>query len=220
MASRGQKSEAWRDDPRLYLITPPVSDPMQIADALKDALGSGADIAAVLLRLADADEATLARRVQALNRGVQDRGVALVIYEHPSIGAEHADGAHLTGIDAFTAAYARVKPDRIAGCGGLKTRHDAMLAAERGTDYVMFGEPAADGYRPAFDAILERVAWWAEVFEIPCVGYAADRDEIAELVRIGADFVAVDDLVWNDARGPAAALQSIGPLLAVAEPAR
>ena len=33
-----------------------------------------------------------------------------------------------------------------------------MFAAERGADYVMFGEPDADGKRPAFPAIEERVA--------------------------------------------------------------
>ena len=34
--------------------------------------------------------------------------------------------------------------------------------------------PTPAGSRPSFDAILERVAWWAEVFEIPCVGFAGD----------------------------------------------
>ena len=38
-----------------------------------------------------------------------------------------------------------LKPARIAGCGRLATRHDAMLAAEAGADYVMFGEPDAAG---------------------------------------------------------------------------
>ena len=84
-----------------------------------------------------------------------------------------ADGAHLTGMAAFTAALEQLKPERIAGVGGLATRHDAMVAAEAGADYVMFGEPDAAGERPAFDAIEERIAWWAEVFEAPCVGYAA-----------------------------------------------
>ena len=41
-----------------------------------------------------------------------------------------ADGAHLTGIEAFQAAVPALKPDRIAGCGGIHSRHDAMLAAE------------------------------------------------------------------------------------------
>ena len=81
--------------------------------------------------------------------------------------AAGADGAHLTGMHAFIEAIDQLKPDRIAGAGGLVTRHDAMLAAEQGADYVMFGEPDAEGERPAFAAIEERVAWWAEVFEIP-----------------------------------------------------
>src|ERR1700693_6062670 len=36
-------------------------------------------------------------------------------------------------------------PNRIVGgdAGGLHSRHDAMLAAEVGADYVMFGEPDA-----------------------------------------------------------------------------
>ena len=58
-----------------------------------------------------------------------------------------------------------------------------MTAAEQGADYVMFGEPDAAGVRPAFAAIEERVAWWAELFEAPCVGYAAAPEEVAPLAR-------------------------------------
>ena len=36
-----------------------------------------------------------------------------------------------------------LKPDRIAGVGGLSTRHDSMVAGETGADYVLFGEPDA-----------------------------------------------------------------------------
>ena len=111
-----------------------------------------------------------------------------------------ADGAHLTGIAAFSEALAQLKPERIAGAGGLATRHDAMVAAEQGADYVMFGEPDDAGVRPAFEAIEERIAWWAEVFESPCVGYAASLDEIAPLVAAGADFIALGDCLWRDPR--------------------
>jgi thiamine-phosphate pyrophosphorylase len=62
----------------------------------------------------------------------------------------------------------------------------------------MFGEPDAAGRRPSFAAVEERVAWWAEVFEIPCVGYAAAPDEVAPLVKAGADFVALGDWLWQD----------------------
>ena len=69
-----------------------------------------------------------------------------------------------------------------------------MLAGEAGADYVMFGEPDAAGRRPAFDAVAKRVAWWAELFEIPCVGFAVGLDEVAPLAAAGADFVAVGRL--------------------------
>jgi thiamine-phosphate pyrophosphorylase len=92
-----------------------------------------------------------------------------------------------------------------------------MFAAEAGADYVMFGEPDQAGRRPAFDAIIERVAWWAEVFEIPCVGFAASLDEVQPLAAAGADFIALGDCVFADARGTAAALADAVQRLSAAE---
>ena len=130
---------------------------------------------------------------------MQSKDAALIVDGHADLVARaSADGAHLTGIDAFSEAVERLKPERIAGAGGLATRHDAMLAAEAGADYVMFGEPDAAGARPAFAAIEERVAWWAEVFESPCVAYAAAREEVAPLVDAGADFIALGDWLWRE----------------------
>ena len=61
----------------------------------------------------------------------------------------------------------------------------------------MFGEPDAQGARPLFPQLEERIAWWSEVFEAPCVGYAASVDEVAKLVTAGADFVAVGEWGWD-----------------------
>jgi len=195
-----------RPAPRLYLVTPQVTDALSFARELGEALDT-ADIAAVLLRLKPADERTAINRVKALAPIAQGKDTALVLDGNPDIVARGgADGAHLSGIDPFTNALESLKPDRIVGCGGLHTRHDAMSAAEQGADYVLFGEPNAQGQRPSFEAIVERITWWAEVFEIPCVGYAVSRDEIAALVAAGADFVAVGDFIWADARGAAAAI--------------
>jgi thiamine-phosphate pyrophosphorylase len=227
MASRGKPAEARRPAPRLYLVTP--QDPAGLADLLAQgllaegllaqALGA-ADIAAVLLRLPPGDERGQVNHAKALAPTVQHKGAAFLLDGHPDLAARAgADGAHLDGIDALKSALATLKPERIAGCGGLDTRHDAMLAAEAGADYVMFGEPDAAGRRPSFDAITERVAWWAEVFEIPCVGFAASLDEVEPLVAAGADFVAVGGCVFGDERGCSAALADAARRLAVAETA-
>lgn len=193
-----------RSTPRLYLATPPVGDIKIFAGALAEAV-EAADVAAVLLRLSPDGERELIKRVKAIAATVQPKGIALLLDGHAEIVARAgADGAHLDGIEAFTDAVGQLKPDRIAGCGGLGSRHDAMLAGERGADYVMFGEPDASGRRPSLAAIVERVEWWAELFEIPCVGFAVSLSEVEPLVRAGADFVALGDYVWSNPRGVAA----------------
>jgi thiamine-phosphate pyrophosphorylase len=204
--------------PRLYLVTPPVGDAAAFARALDAALGA-ADVAAVLLRLAAADERTLINRAKALAEPVQRRDVALVLDGMPEIAARAgADGAHLTGIDAFDAALALLKPDRNAGAGGLASRHDAMLAAETGADYVMFGEPPPErrGRRPPFADIVERLAWWAELFEVPCVGYAAGLDEVEALAQAGADFIALGEWIWTEPQNTAATVAAAAQRLASA----
>jgi thiamine-phosphate pyrophosphorylase len=147
---------------------------------------------------------------KAIAAVVQPRDIALLLDGRPDIAIRAgADGAHLTGIAALTAALGALKPDRIAGSGGLRSRHDAMLAAEAGADYAMFGEPdhsGGQGNRPAFDTVLERIAWWAELFQSPCVGYAANLDEVGALAQAGADFIALGDWIWTDA--PAAAVMA------------
>jgi len=216
MASRGKTSEPRRPAPRIYLVTP--QEPAGLAAQLADALAA-ADIAAVLLRLpGETDERTQINHIKAIAPTVQDKGAALLVDGHPELAARAgADGAHLDGIAALAAGLATLKPARIAGCSGLATRHDAMLAAEAGADYVMFGEPDPAGHRPAFDAITERVAWWAEVFEIPCVGFAVSLDEVQPLAAAGADFIALGDCVFADARGAAAALADAVRRLSVTE---
>jgi thiamine-phosphate pyrophosphorylase len=196
-----------RPVPRLYLATPLVDDPSPLIAGLPGML-AGADVAAVLVRLQPTDQRTMISRVKALAPVVQGGGAALLLDGHVEMVARGgADGAHLTGLEAMQEAMPSLKPDRIAGVGGLETRHDSMAAGEAGADYVLFGEPDARGERPSVEAIAERLQWWAELFEPPCVGYAASREEAREFAAAGADFVLVGDFIWADPRGAMAALK-------------
>ena len=203
-----------RTPPRLYLVTPPVDDAAALLGPLDSALAAG-DVAAVLLRLADADERAVTNRAKAIAAAVQRRDIALLLDGRiDSVGRVGADGAHVFGIDAFVAALATLKPERIAGAGGLHSRHDAMLAAESGADYVMFGDPDRRGNQPPFDAVEERLQWWADIVEVPCIGYAANADEVRPLARAGADFVALGDWIWTHPQGAAAAVAAASQALA------
>jgi thiamine-phosphate pyrophosphorylase len=212
MASRPKSAEP-RPAPRLYLITPPLTDAGRFAAELGTALDA-ADVAAVLLRLGGGDERTQINHIKALASVVQDKGAALLLDGHPDLIARGgADGAHLTGIDAFSAALEQLKPERIAGVGDLTTRHDAMVAAEAGADYILFGGPNVP-----LAATQERVAWASELFELPCAAFANVTGEVAPLVASGADFIALD-FAWNDSRGAAAAVAEIGQHLRLPETA-
>src|SRR6185312_13844981 len=99
-----------RPAPRLYLVTPRLDDTATFARALASAL-SAADVAAVLLRVAEAGEREMVQRIKALAPTVQDKGVALLIEGYPDLVARSgADGAHLSGIDVLEAALPTLKP--------------------------------------------------------------------------------------------------------------
>ena len=196
-------------DARLYLLTPPLSaaDLAAFAPRLAEALGAG-DVASVLVRLAPGAEAR--RIVGALLEITAAHDVALLIEHDARLAARlGADGVHVEA-DQVAEAVESLKSQRIVGAGGLKLRDDAMGAGEAGADYVMFGEP---GVSPSFEATLERVGWWAEIFEAPCVAYAAHLGEVAPLVDAGADFIALGDAVW-EAASAAEAVRAATQLLA------
>ena len=129
-----------------------------------------------------------------------------------------ADGIHVAGDPARLGGLReRLGGGRILGAGGLRSKHDAMTAGEGGVDYVMFGEPRPDGLLPPIAAVAERAAWWAEIFETPCVAYAPTLEALARLARTGAEFVALGDAVWDHPDGPAAAVRAALDALAARE---
>lgn len=177
---------------RLMLVTPPVADAEAIAFRLMQAFAGG-DVAAVLLRLGEGDDRSRIERVKRLSGPVQAANVALVVEASPLIATRGgADGVHLNeGTEAIAEARSSLRNERIIGAGNLRARHDAMDAGEAGVDYVMFGEPRADGSVPPLPAVIERAGWWADIFETPCVAYAPDADSLPALAETGAEFIAL-----------------------------
>ncbi len=188
------------DAKRLYLATPPLSEGDPFSAALSEALAAG-DVASLLIRFARDDERDNEAIVRALAPLAQEKGVAVLVEAAPNVALRAgADGAHISGCgEELVEAVKKLAPRYIVGAGDLETRDDAMRAGEAGVDYVVFA--ARDR-----EALLERVAWWAELFNAPCVARAETLAEVAPLAKAGADFVMLDDAVWRDARGPAAAV--------------
>jgi thiamine-phosphate pyrophosphorylase len=197
---------------RLALLTPFLGEDSFVSQ-LEAACGAG-DVAAVIARLVPADERSLVNRLKALAPAVQGHGAALLVSTAGAIDLAvlaargGADGVHVeAGADVVANLRERLKGERILGVGGVRSKHDAMSIGEAGADYLMFGEPRADGFIPEREAVTERAAWWAEIFETPCIAYAPTLDDVAAMAATGAEFVAIGDAVWQHPEGAATAVR-------------
>jgi thiamine-phosphate pyrophosphorylase len=205
------------DMPQLYLISPVLTASSSFAAQLKDALAA-CDIACVLLRTETRDERERKKIVLDLVPLAQARGAACLVEGDPQLAVRTgADGVHIEDEgETLANALGVLHPRGIVGAGGLSTRDAAMSAGEAGADYLMFGGPNSD---EPHASIVEQVAWWAEIFNVPCVGFARELSGVSDLFRAGADFIALGDAVFSDPRGPAAALREAAAMIATAREA-
>ncbi len=203
----------------LYLITPLLSaaDANAFAKVFAEVL-EAAPLACALVRLAPGAETDAKAIVGPLLRAAVAADCALLIENDARLAARlGADGVHVAGASAdLVAAIEGLKPNRIVGAGSLRLRDEAMTASELGADYVMFGEPPHGARAMGLGSLAERVSWWAEIFETPCVAYAEAISAASELARAGADFVALDEAIWSAVSPPEAARQAEALIAGVA----
>lgn len=205
---------------RLALLTPHRVEAGE-ADALAAAIARACaigDVAAVILRLAPADERSLVNLVKRLAPPIQEAGAAVVVAcagfpgDLVSVSARGgADGIHLDKARDGTLRElrGRLADGRILGAGGHEQKHAAMEAGEAGVDYVMFGGLYADGIAPDAGTVLERAAWWSEIFETPCIAVAHAPAEVAALAATGMEFLGLESALWLDAQADVAAIQAL-----------
>jgi thiamine-phosphate pyrophosphorylase len=213
--STGDESRACR----LYLVTPPALAPEAFRDDLAAALDAG-DVAAVQLRLKDADDTALRRAIAVLAPVAQSRGVAFILNDRPDLAvAMDCDGAHIGQTDMPAREARRILgPDRMLGVTCHASRDLAMQAGEDGADYVAFGAffPTATKEAPT-RADPDLIGWWSELMEIPCVAIGGiTAANCAPLVAAGADFLAVVAAVWNHPAGPEAGVRALNEAIAAA----
>ena len=200
---------------RLFLITPRIVDAAALAPQLEAALAAG-DVASLLIAPDAVSENDLQAIAETLVPIAQKHDVAaLVLGNSRVMGRARADGIHIEGGEtALKEAIEALQPKSIVGAGNLRARHEAMEAGEAGADYIFFGlldlEEGDDAHRKTIDL----GAWWAELFEPPCVLLSGrSMASIEACARTGADFVAVRTAVWEHPDGPATAIAEANAIL-------
>jgi thiamine-phosphate pyrophosphorylase len=184
---------------KLYLISP-----LDVDGAFPDRLARALDagpVAAFQFRVKGLDEHAAALLAEPLLRICAERDVAFIVNDSVSLAKRiGADGVHLGQSDGdLREARERLGREAQIGVTCHASRHMAMEAGEAGADYVAFG-----AFFPTRTKQVEHYAepdtltWWQSIFELPCVAIGGiTPDNCGELVRAGADFLAVSAAVWG-----------------------
>ena len=194
----------------LYAVTPDLADTALLVAKVEVVLAAGTRW--LQYRNKSINDGVRREQAEALRDLCRRHGATLIINDDVALACTlDADGVHVRGQgeqleEVLDEAIETLKPDRIVGAGGVKTRHDSMTVGELEVDYVMFGDPSPDGWTPLLETVIERVSWWTEIFTVACVGFATKLEDVRAISEAGADFVALGEAVWNDARGPGAAV--------------
>ena len=156
---------------------------------------ASADVACVELALAVDEEAAWREAIETLRPIAQYRDVAVLLRDREGLAAATGcDGVVLSESGRYARARQTVGDRGIVGVYAGTSRHEAMVAAERGADFVgLAGETAM-------------VRWWAELMEVPGVAFSEASADWTDLARAGADFVAVGDALWTHPAGPEEAI--------------
>ncbi|MGJ3231612.1 MAG: thiamine phosphate synthase [Oceanicaulis sp.] len=199
----------------LYLLTPPRIEPG--FDQVFAATLAAGEVAAVQIRLKDHSPEDMLRLAPPLIKAAKKAGATVIMNDDPALASKlGCDGVHIGQTDASIAeARAAVGKTGLVGVTCHDSRHLAMVAGERGADYVAFGAVYSSATKPPkFSAPLELFTWWRELFELPSVAIGGITvDNAPPVIEAGADYLAVCAGIWSHDKGPEHACEAFSTLL-------
>ena len=202
------------EPPKFYLITPPEIDILEFGKVLSSVL-DGVEVACLRLSLSSSDESYIQRACDLLRNVAHARDVPLVIDTHfQMVERTGLDGVHLrSGSRSVRSVRAALGPDTIVGAYCGTSRHDGMVAAESGADYVSFGPLTPTSLGDGEHARHELFSWWSEMIEVPVVAEGALDLECIDTLASVTDFLGIGAEIWGE-DDPVAAIRGLARLIA------
>ncbi|MFO0992935.1 MAG: thiamine phosphate synthase [Hyphomicrobiales bacterium] len=164
--------------PRLHLVAPDLAADRIVSCA--EAACSAGDVASILI---------LPSNARSLVAPLQRLDLAVLVKDDVQVAARTgAEGVEIADPEAYQEARRVLGPDHVVGADCGSSRHRAMELGEAGADYVAFAQGGHE----------DLIAWWSEIFEIPCI--AADPvtpESLDILLPNRPDFIRPDDAMWT-----------------------
>ena len=190
---------------KLYLITPSRIDIPSFKTQLLQAFDGGA-IDALQLRLKGANDDEICRTAEVLLPIIKKYDSILIMNDRPDLAKKTGcDGVHIGQNDTtYSEARKLIGRNGIIGVSCHNSKHLAMVAAEKGADYVAFGAffPTITK-NTSYIAEIEIIKIWNEVTVIPCVAIGGiNHENCGQLITAGVDYIAAISSVWGFPSGP------------------
>lgn len=207
---------------QIYLLTPPKIDDLEKFAINLEAALSAAPVACLQIRLKDIDDTALIHAADIIVPIAHKYGTEVLINDRPEIvEACRADGVHIGQNDMdYFSSRELLGEDAIIGVTCHNSKELGFEAAMAGADYVAFGAFFETQTKDAkIRAEMEILQWWQEAVEIPCVAIGGiNISNAADIIKAGADFIAVSAGVWTHPTGPADAVSQLSALCALHSP--
>lgn len=174
---------------RLFMVTTGLEDADRALSVVAAALAEG-DAASLLVGAGPGQREI----TQAMMTPARAHDVALLVEGDAGLAAElGVDGVQMkAGIADLARARQVLGATAILGVDCGNSRHAAMTAGEAGADYVGFSGIRRDAEGESL------IAWWADLFEVPCVVLdAVPEEEARRHVLDGADFITPPVAMWE-----------------------
>jgi len=187
------------EQPKIYLLAPPLFDTQRFTSVLSAVLDS-VEVACLRLSPPSRDETQVLHDCDIIREIAHARDVPLVIDTHiQMVKRTGLDGVHLPcGSRSVRSARTTLGPDAIIGAFCRISRHDGMVAAESGADYVSFGPVTPTSLGDGIHATRDLFAWWSETIEISVVAEGGlDSARLRSLAPV-TDFFAIGPEIWSE----------------------
>lgn len=197
---------------QIYLISPPQIEIKDFSVKLEKALKTSL-VPVFQLRLKNYAPKEIKKLSQEIKKICDDYNCLFILNDFHEIALEiRASGVHVGIDDQKITKIREISPKNfVIGASCYDSRHLAMQAGEQGADYISFGaffetKTKVSRGKPS----LEILEWANEFLNLPIVAIGGINDRnCGELIKNGADFLAVISYVWQHPQGVEIALKNI-----------
>jgi len=201
---------------QIYLISPPQIELKDFSLKLEKALKTGL-VPSFQLRLKNYSLSEIKKISQEIKKICDNNNCLFLLNDFYEIALEvGASGVHV-GIDDKKISQIRQNSPKnfVIGASCYDSKHLAMEAGEQGADYISFGaffetQTKISRGKPT----VEILNWASEILNLPIVAIGGINDKnCGELIKNGADFLAVISYAWQHPKGVEVAIKNLNQQL-------